>query len=166
MWMIAVLIFFVSLTSFYATSAKDIVDLADNTRARHMAESMAVYRDGVIRYYNLNPGAPANVPLNTLITANVLPSWSNEVINPAASNWTHYRDALNQRLYVYAVNVPPPQVITEVLKLSQNTIEAGVFRTGNPILSSPVIGDTGIPLPSPADAAIPDGSPVWVAVGV
>jgi hypothetical protein len=76
--------------------------------------------------------------------------------------WANYRDS-DGMIYVYASPLPQTNVFTEVMKLTQNSVLVGVFRTGDTTLFSPVHGDTKRKLP-PASVAIPDGSPVWIAV--
>ena len=162
MWHIAIVVSLVSLAGLYASFDKPRLLASENVTAVNMARDMAHYREAVITYYAQNPGAYPSVDNAVLIEANVLPSWSTLQNRPTLPMWTHYRDA-DGMLYVYAVVVPKANLVPELMKLTQNSVLVGVYRTGDTSLYSPVHGDTGRKLPASGSVAIPEGSPVWIA---
>lgn len=163
MWNIAIMVVMMALAGVYATVDTKSASVIRDTNAAKLADSMAIYRTAVTQYFTANGSPPQSVDIDTLKAANVLPEWSSLYVQPATSIWANYMDA-EGLIYIYAVSLPPPDVITHVLNLSHNSILAGVFRTGDTVLYSPVFGDTNIRLPAPSEAQIPNGSPVWVAM--
>lgn len=163
MWHVAVLIAMTALTGMYALNGTSSPRLIEDAHAARLADSMAVYRHAVTQYYNDHPATPYSVDIATLNAAGLFPEWSPLHTHPETAIWRNYINA-DGRIYIYAASRPAPDAITHVLKLSHNSVLAGVFRTGDITLYSPVYGDTGIPLPTAAEAGIPNGSPVWVAM--
>lgn len=162
MWYTVILCIMVSLGGYHALSIQKNLALAEPARAVGIASDMATYRDAVIAYFTANPGHFNVVTLESLRAMNAIPSWSPLSNAANTSIWTNYRSS-DGTIFIYATSLPPANIVFEIAQLSRNSILAGVFRTGDTTLYSPVFGDTGIPLPPPADAPIPDGSPVWIA---
>jgi len=162
MWNVLVLVVMISLTTYYAMSDTDNVRVWEEARSEQLADSMYFYRLGAIRYFTDHPSMQT-VDAGTLKAGGYLPEWSQLNNQPETSIWASYMNSAG-RIYVYAASVPPPDVISHVMDLSHNTVLAGVFRTGDTTLYSPVYGDTNIPLPAPSEVLIPNGSPVWVAM--
>jgi hypothetical protein len=164
MWSIVVLSVMLSLTALYASIDKEGMAAAEQAKAESLADSMAIYREAVTLHFTRNPGSFQSVAIGTLISTNALPNWSTLYQQPATSIWANYRDSGNGMIYIYAASPPPVNIVSDVVKLSQNSVLAGMYRTGDTTLYSPVVGDTGISLPPQANAQIPNRSPVWVAM--
>ncbi|SFL98393.1 type IV pilus biogenesis protein PilM [Rugamonas rubra] len=161
MWNLAVLTALVSLAGYYAVADKAGLEAQSQARADSLAEGMALYRDAVARYFAGHPGGQRSVDLATLRASGALPAWSPLNGAAAATPWANYRAAAGT-IYIYAAQAPAENIVADVVRLSRNSVLAGVYRSGDSTLYSPIFGDTRIPLPTPADAAIPDGSPVWI----
>lgn len=162
MWQFVVLVVMTMLTGVYSLREHDREADVEQATAESVAGEMAVYREAVITWFSENPNQLQPVPIDTLRSNNLLPVWSTLRTNPAASIWANFRDA-DGLIYIYATTLPRVNIVNEVAKLSQNSVLAGVFRTGDATLHSPVFGNTGIKLP-PAGVPIPNGSPVWIAL--
>lgn len=163
MWNILVVVVIASLTGLYANIDKKYLLANENTEAANLAKDMAIYREAVIAYFSQNPAVYQGVDLDTLKAANVLPPWSTLYARPHTSIWANYRDT-DGMIYIYASPLPATNVFPEVMKLTQNSVMVGVFRTGDTTLFSPVLGDTKRKLPPSGNVAIPEGSPVWIAI--
>jgi hypothetical protein len=163
MWPLLIVAVMMSLTGFYQLIDKDGMAAREQARADHIAESMAIYRDAVAAYFTLHPAQFESIDINELKASKVLPSWSTLYQQPATSIWSNYRDT-DGLIYIYASSPPPVNISAEIVKLSENSKLAGQFRTDDTTLHSPAYGDTGIKLPPPAKAPIPNGSPVWIAL--
>ena len=162
MWNLAVLTALVSLAGYYAVADKAGLEAQSQARADSLAEDMALYHDAVARYFAGHAGGQHSVELAALRASHALPDWS--PLNGAAAStpWANYRDAAGT-IYIYAARTPADNIVADIVRLSRNSVLAGVYRGGDSTLYSPIFGDTGIARPTPADAAIPDGSPVWIA---
>lgn len=163
MWNLLVLSVLLSVTGYYAMVGDEHQQLVQQSQAETLAGSMATYRDAVQRYFNAHPAQYGSVDITTLKNANALPSWSPLYTQPSSSIWANYRDT-NGAIYIYAASLPPVNIVSEILALSQNSVLAGVYRSSDVSLHSPAFGDTGIPLPAPSKVSIPNGSPVWIAL--
>lgn len=162
MWGIAAMVVMLMVTGMYTMSYENNTSASVQSSANMLAASMATYRTAVVSYFSENPNQYQSVDLDTLKSAGVLPAWSTLYTQPAASKWANYRDPSSGIIYVYSASALNTNITAEVAALSQNSILAGVYRAGDTTLFSPAFGDTGIALPS-AGAAIPDGSPIWIA---
>jgi hypothetical protein len=163
MWNMAVIVVLAGLGAFYAALAEGRLAVLDQARSVAGANSMALYRDAVIAYFSAHPGlTDASVDIATLKADGMLPAWSPLYAQPASSPWANYR-AGDGAITVYATSVPAGDVVSEIVALSRNSVLAGIYRSGDATLFSPIYGNTGIPLPPAAKAPIPDGSPVWMA---
>jgi hypothetical protein len=163
MWSIAVLVVLMMVTGLYTVSHEANVPTGLQSSANTLAASMATYRSAVVSYFSQNPDQYQSVSIDTLKSAGVLPTWSTLYTQPATSKWANYRDPATGIIYIYAGTPLDTNITAEVAALSQNSILAGVFRSGDTTLFSPLFGNTGIALPSPASVAIPNGSPLWIA---
>lgn len=163
MWHIAMVLSLASLAGLYVTFDKPALLANENVAAVNLARDMAHYREAVIAYFAQNPGVYPRVDLTALLDANVWPSWSTLQDRPTLPMWAHYRDS-DGMLYVYAATKPNVNLFPELMKLTQNSVLVGVYRTGDTTLNSPVFGNTGRKLPASGSVAIPEGSPVWIAV--
>jgi hypothetical protein len=90
----------------------------------------------------------------------VLPAWSKLATSPTVA-WTNYRDGAGQ-IYIFPAAAGARPIVAELLALSRNSLNVGVYRAADHTLFSPVDG-TRIALPTLGDAVIPDGAPVWLA---
>ena len=163
MWNLLMIVVIASLTGLYAAFDKEFMFANENVEAVNLAKDMAIYREAVITYFDRNPGVFQSVDLDTLIAADVLPSWSTLYARPRTPIWTNYRDT-DGMIYVYASSLPTPNVFPELVKLTQSSVLMGVYRAGDTTLYSPALGDTKRKLPPATSVSIPEGSPVWIAV--
>lgn len=162
MWPLAVLTVLLTLSGYYALDGQQRQTAAGQGRAEVLADSMAVYRQAVRQYFASYPGPQHSVSLAALRASHALPAWSPLYTGAGPALWANYR-AADGTIYIYAAATPAQNIAAELVRLSRNSVLAGVFRAGDATLYSPVFGNTGIPLPTPAEAAIPNGSPVWIA---
>lgn len=163
MWAMVIVAVMVSLTGFYRLIDKEGMASVEQVKADNLADSMAIYREAVTTYFTQHPGEFDSVGIDKLKSTNALPSWSTLYQQPATSIWANYRHD-DGVIYIYAATLPPVNISADVARLSQNSVLAGVFRTGDTTLHSPVFGDTKVKLPPPGKAPIPNGSPVWIAM--
>ena len=167
MWHTVMIACMVAMTGVYSMMDETMPTVsARQAKADGMAQSMAVYRQAVLSYFEDKPELKKNVDtvaINDLIDGGMLPEWSTLNANPEATIWTNFRDNKGT-IYIYAIARPPVDIVTDVLTLAYNSELVGLFRDGDRTLHSPVHGDTGIKLPPPGRARIPDGSPVWIAL--
>jgi hypothetical protein len=163
MWYLAVMAAIASLSGLYVSIDKKLLLSNENMETVNLAKDMAIYREAVITYFARNPSIYRSVSLNTLKSANVLPAGSTLYSRPYTSIWANYRDT-DGMIYVYTSTLPTTNIYPEVMKLTQNSILVGVYRTGDTTLYSPAIGNTKHKLPSPTNVTIPEGSTVWVTI--
>jgi hypothetical protein len=147
---------------FSATGERDPVPLSEQARARALAAGMATYRAAVTAYFTAHPGQSGRVAHQTLVDEGLIPSWS--AMNLA--QWSHFRmpDGI---IYVYAVSVPQPDPSAALLALGRDSLMIGSVRadsSGQARFYSSLGGATAVAAPAAADAAIPPGSPVWLAM--
>lgn len=161
MWMFVVSIVIAAVFAFHAGRVEQNYFAADDRRAMELAESMALYREAVIRYFTLNDLTDASVSLDALRTAGLLPSWSSLYTHGSSVPWTNYRGA-DGTIYVYATAAPAVNIQAELAELSRNSLYAGAYRAGAGVLVSPVFGSTGISLAALATRSVPDNAPVWI----
>lgn len=158
MWMIWIMVAMLSVAGYYSTSLKTehTAPIAE-MRDENLANNMAVYRGMVMRYLARHPEitGPATVSSESLEAER--PAWY-----APSPLWRNHLSA-DGMITVYAATLPTSRITPEIAKLSQRSILAGETSAALApgFLYSPNFGNTGIPLP--ADVAIPDGSPVWMA---
>lgn len=162
MWNLFIITVVASLAGVYVNSGDRTISMAARNEAREAAESMALYREAVIRYYTANAGLTKHsVSLEALKTANMVPAWSTLYTRSAESIWDNYR-AADGTIYVYASSLPRTNIQAELVALSRNSYLAGVYKQSGKRLYSPVFGDTGISLAALASERLPDNTPVWI----
>ena len=158
MWMIWIMVAMLSVAGYYSTSLHTEHDApVAAMRDEHLAGNMAAYRSMVVDYFARHPEitGPASASLPDL--ESVRPTWF-----APSPLWANHLGA-DGMITIYAATLPPTRITAEIVKLSQRSIMAGEVSAALApgVLYSPVFGNTAIPLP--ADVAIPDGSPVWMA---
>jgi hypothetical protein len=118
----------------------------DAARIAHLFE---IYREAVNAYAASNPGFSGTVPAGSLNlpAGMVVPSsFSNTVSGRTAYSW----------VIPQTTSISPDEVLGSLTQVSDGSILVGTNQGG--VLVSPILGSTGIPLPS----GIPDGSAVSV----
>jgi hypothetical protein len=183
MWNVLVLAILFSVAGYYAMSDQKYAAAAQPANQQlTLAGDMAIYRQAVIDYYKSNPGAPldAGVP-NSALTP-FFPEWSDKAA--LSSQWSNWIDG-TYHIYIYEQAPLPINIVSSIVKLSQNSVQAGaaVVQGGQQVLYAPADiptalpstmgSSSGLPYASdyashdpvvlPAAAAIPTGSPVWMA---
>jgi hypothetical protein len=137
-----------SLAVFYSADQAALSVMTTQSRSGAQAAAMASYRTLVTDYYTANPDQTTFAP----------PSPSSPLL-VTAGDWGNYHAAGSLTVIVYAKTPQAPDLLSEVLTLSQNswmvgTSEGGYFKSA---LSGVV---SAMPLPLPNIAA---GNPVWIA---
>jgi hypothetical protein len=154
MWAIVILVVMSALSGYYVLVDETYQAPVADMKALDLAGDMGVYRAAVMAYLRANPGFSSGTVPDTALAA-TFPSWY--VRSPL---WTNYV-AADGTIAVYASTLPAMKIVSQLFAESQRSILVGEADSGTNTLRSPVYGNTGIPLP--AGAAIPNGSPVWLA---
>jgi hypothetical protein len=160
MWAVLIVVFAVALGGWYGWPAEHGREAVVRQQASEDAGSMGIYREAVIAYFKANNVTDTSVSLADLKLAGVLPAWSKLATSPTVA-WTNYRDGAGQ-IYIFPAAAGARPIVAELLALSRNSLNVGVYRAADHSLVSPVDG-TRIALPSLGAAVIPDGAPVWLA---
>jgi type II secretory pathway pseudopilin PulG len=160
MWAVLIVVCAAVLGGWYGWPAEQRRETAVGQQASGYADTMAIYRQAVVAWFKANNVTDTSARLADLKQAGVLPAWFGLGTSPAAATWTNYRDSTGQ-IYIFpAVGAPP--IVAELLALSRNSLNVGIYRAADHSLSSPVDG-MRIALPPLGGAVIPDGAPVWLA---
>jgi hypothetical protein len=160
MWAVLIVVFALTLGGWYGWPAEHGREVVVEQQAHDDAETMSIYRQAVMDYFQTHNVTDTGVSLADLKAAGVLPAWSRLSTGATAVTWTNYRDSAG-RIYIFPAAGAPP-IITELLALSRNSLNVGIYRAADNTLFSPVDGKR-IALPALGGAVIPDGAPVWLA---
>jgi len=160
MWSIAISTVVVSLIGAFAhfTQPTELAERHGSVAA--VAESMAVYRAAVVRYFSAHAGqVDTSVDLATLRNEGALRDWS----TLAADRWNNYR-AVDGTIYIYGAGVPSADVGAALARQAHNSLMAGTYNRATATLYSRAEGGQHIPLaPLLAHRQLADGAPVWLA---
>lgn len=184
MWNIVVLIIMISVGGYYALVDQQYVVTTERNRGAQLANDMGVYRQLVVSYFSADPELK-NLSASISDLNGVKPDW---IRSETLTRWNNYIDSRGV-IYIFGVAPLPVNITADIVALSQNSVLAGEARlTGgalrlfapadrSTIDSVPVTGrgelaevleaiDYGehAPINLPVAAAIPTGSPVWLAV--
>jgi hypothetical protein len=160
MWAVLIMVVVVALGGWYGWPAEQERETVAAEQAKGDAATMGIYREAVIAWFEANHVTGTSASLADLKAAGVLPAWS-RLATGATATWTNYRDSAG-RIYVFPAAAGTRPIVAELLALSRNSLNVGVYRAADHTLMSPVDG-TRIALPPLGDAVIPDGAPVWLA---
>jgi hypothetical protein len=160
MWAVLIVVFVAALGGWYGWPAEHGREAVVRQQASEDAGSMGIYREAVMAWFKANDVTDTSVSLADLKLAGVLPAWSKLATVPTAA-WTNYRDGAG-RIYIFPAAAGTRPIVAELLALSRNSLNVGIYRAADHTLASPVDG-TRIALPALGDAVIPDGAPVWLA---
>jgi hypothetical protein len=160
MWAVLIVVFAVALGGWYKWPAERQREAVVRQQANEDAETMGIYRQAVVDYFRANGATDTSASLADLKLAGVLPAWS-RLSTGSTSAWTNYRDSAG-RIYIFPTAAGAPPIIAELLALSRNSLNVGIYRAADHTLFSPVDG-TRVALPPLGGAVIPDGAPVWLA---
>jgi hypothetical protein len=144
MWAYALVVAMVSVFAFFLGDAGQ----AEAARSRTLAESMAVYRTAVLEMVRAQPSFEGPVSDSALS----LPAWWQRRPGIEAT-------VQGRMVAVYITGIEQGNVLEEMLHLAGGSILVGLASHDSGTLKSPLIGDTGISVPS----SVPDGAPVWLA---
>lgn len=161
MWAVLIVLCVTVLGGWYGWPAEQRHEAVVRQQASEVAETVGVYRQAVVAWFQAHDVTDTSVSLADLKQAGVLPAWSGLANSPAAATWTNYRDSAG-RIYIFPAAAGAPPVIAELLALSRNSLNVGIYRASDHTLWSPVDG-TRIALPPLGGAVIPDAAPVWLA---
>jgi len=160
MWAVLIVVFVVTLGGWYGWPAEQRREAVVRQQADDDAGTMGIYRETVMAWFKANDVTDTSVSLADLKLAGVLPAWSKLAASPTVA-WTNYRDGAGQ-IYIFPAAAGTRPIVAELLALSRNSLNVGIYRAADHTLSSPVDG-TRIALPPLGGAVIPDGAPVWLA---
>jgi len=163
MWGLIVALVMIAAGGFYCSTSSQQLAVVQSNLCRETASEMALYRQAVIDYFSANDLRGTSVSIEALKSARALPSWSLLYQQSDRLIWSNYRDQ-DGIIYVYGTSLPSINILADLAQLSGNSVLVGVYRTGKSTLQSGVFGDTGIPVTALAGRAIPDGSPLWIAM--
>lgn len=161
MWSAIVVMVMAALAGFYMLPAERSHIAVQNLQARELAESMGIYRQAVVAYFSDNDVLDTSVHIDTLKSSDKLPTWSTLYTRSATSIWRNYRDC-NGVIYIYPATLAAPNIVSELLTLSRNSMTVAIYRASDHSLYSPADG-TRVALVSLGAATIPDMAPVWLA---
>jgi hypothetical protein len=161
MWAVLIVVCVTVLGGWYGWPAEQGREAVVRQQAAANAETVGMYRQAVVAYFKAHDVTDTSVSLADLKQAGVLPAWSNLATSATAATWTNYRDSAG-RIYIFPAAAGGPPIIAELLALSRNSLNVGIYRAADHTLWSPVDG-TRIALPPLGGAVIPDAAPVWLA---
>ncbi|HVK95709.1 MAG TPA: type IV pilus biogenesis protein PilM [Noviherbaspirillum sp.] len=155
MWSMVVVAMMAGLVGYYIMPAQRSIVVMEDMKARELADNMGIYRAAVVDYFSANPHLlNTSVPIGTL----TLPDWST---GSAMSLWANYRGG-DGTIYIYPTDLPPVNIVFDVLQLSRGSYSVGVYRAADNSLYSPVDG-TRVTYAALGSVSVPDGAPVWLA---
>lgn len=161
MWGFLVLAAMLAVTGVYSFPVERNQAVVQEFEVRKAAENMALYREAVVRYFDVNNVTNTSVTIDDLKTAGHLPNWTTVSINSALSNWANFRDAAGT-IYIYPAVLPSSNMVTAVLEVSEYSSLVAVYRAVDTSLYFSVDGQSVIAT-SLSGIPIPDGAPVWIA---
>ncbi|MES2742986.1 MAG: type IV pilus biogenesis protein PilM [Pseudomonadota bacterium] len=158
MWSSWIVVGMVSLGSYYILVQSSNTDsVARASLEVGLADSMAIYRDSVIKYAHDHPEAIGRVANENLS----YPTWRPR---PPTDRWANYIDE-GGIITVYAQKLPAVSITAEIAALSHDSAMAGQFNGTNGEIDTPSHrGERARPPALPAGNVIPDKAPVWLAV--
>jgi hypothetical protein len=156
---VLILAVMLALAAFWSPAKPELDTLIAKTGKRDTAGDMSVYRSAVVRYFTQNPDETGQVPPAALAAAGVLPSWSRLAADGGAQ-WAHYRSD-DGTIFIYPREAQSRSIAAELEAVSAHSRMVGVHRSGEVYVRSPLGALVAVPVP--AAAAIPQGSPVWIA---
>jgi hypothetical protein len=156
---ILILAVMLALAAFWSPAKPELDTLIAKTGKRDTAGDMSVYRSAVTSYFTQHPGETGQVSPEALAAAGVLPSWS-RLAREGSATWANYRDG-DGTIFIYLRQAPRGSIVAELDALSTHSSMLGVHQAGEQYFRSARGGLSTLALP--AAAAIPDGSPVWIA---
>jgi len=161
MWAVLIVVCVTVLGGWYGWPAEQRREAVVRQQGGEVAETVGMYRQAVVAYFKTHGATDTSVSLADLKQAGVLPAWSTLPTGPMAATWTNYRDSAG-RIYIFPAAAGAPPIVAELLALSRNSLNVGIYRASDHTLWSPVDG-TRIALPPLGGAVIPDAAPVWLA---
>jgi hypothetical protein len=165
MWNFVIMSILVALTGFFSITNEESVEKSQGMIAVSMAESMNVYRQGVVSYFRTHVAdVNVSIPNDVLISSGAMPAWASPPPDSGMPVWGNYRDATGA-IYVFSKVLPKVKFAAEIVALAKNSVLAGIYPlNGATTLFSPLFGDTSIPLTALAGQGVPLGSPVWITL--
>ena len=151
MYALAIVAIFAALIAAYTTLTDSQMAFVPAASAQALALNMGEYRQAVIDYVlQVDPGFQGSVP------AAKLSAVANYTPNPLWANYVQ-----GNMVVVYATSQPSSDVVSDIATLAQGSVMAGSAVNGSEV--SPGDPTLAIPLPAAIAAAVPNGTPVWLA---
>jgi hypothetical protein len=165
MWNFLIITVMLAATGVYTADVERNYTVAKQATNHASAETMALYRAAVVKYYTLHSSLTDHVVTpGALKGAHVLPDW---FPMDASTHWANYRDA-SGTIYIFPLAGPvssmteSTNIVNEVIEVSQNSSLVGVYRASDSKVYFPIDGGavstSGLNM-----QPIADGSPVWIA---
>lgn len=161
MWSAVIVFVMAALSGFYMMPAERSRIAVENLAAREQAESMGIYREAVVAYFAAHDVTGTSVSFSALKSAHVLPEWSPLSASSANVPWSNYRDSAGV-IYIFAATPGTRNIVSEVMTLSHNSLNVGIYRAADRSLYAPADG-TRVDLASLGAGVIPDAALVWMA---
>ena len=161
MWSTVNVVVIAALTGSYMMPAERSRIAVDNLAAREQAESMGLYREAVVAWFAAHDVSSTSVASADLKSAHLLPEWSTLSTATASVPWTNYRDSAGV-IYVFPATADSRNIVAEVMALSHNSLNVGIYRAADRSLYAPADG-TRVALASLGAGVIPDAALVWMA---
>lgn len=119
------------------------------------AQRMSTYRQALVAYAIANPGFAGSAS-----AASLAPFAAGMTLDPSLRNFVvPNSDAPGSLVVVYTTSTAMGGAIAQIETLAGGSAMAGVAHGGS-VLSP---GNPAVPLPVAIAAAVPDGTPVWMA---
>ncbi|MEW6343413.1 MAG: pilus assembly protein PilM [Paraburkholderia sp.] len=142
-------------TGVYALIDADFLQATPAMAGTSLAQSMSAYRQALMSYALANPG------FQGMVSAGALQPYQSA--GAASGPWLNYvtpnASSAGSLIVVYTTSVSAASALTGIEQLSGGSALAGIALNGN--VMSP--GNPLVPLPAAIAAAVPNGTPVWMA---
>lgn len=156
MWTGFVTLALASSCALYAMQEhNDDAALARQAGEAALGQSMAVYRDAVVRYARANPAFQGRVPDAQL----ALPAW---YVAPDPGLWSNHV-AADGLIAVYAARLPAIDIAGSMAALAHGSELAGRADKAAARIAPAARAGSGVALPAIPGNPVPDGAPVWLA---
>lgn len=155
MYLAWVLVAMMALTGVYAMFDAEQLQATPSPTTMGLAQSMSEYRQALIAYALSHPTTQGSVSATQLAP----------FLAPYATNslWQTYiapnSNEAGSWVAIYTTSSSAATAIPGIEQMSQGSALAGVANNG--FIVSP--GNPAIPLPAAIAAAVPSGTPVWLA---
>jgi hypothetical protein len=143
------------VTGVYALVDANYLQATPAVASVSAAQSMSAYRQALVAYVLANPAFEGAVPAAALQPYLSAGAASGPWLNYVAPNTS----SAGSLIVVYTTSTSVASALTGIEQLSGGSALAGIALNGSVV--SP--GNPVVPLPTAIAAAVPNGTPVWMA---